>query len=53
VVGLTGSFVVVDVNTATVEEIDPSETANGASKSAEEKLGWLAMLEWEAGAQSH
>ncbi|KAI5788211.1 vacuolar sorting protein 39 domain 2-domain-containing protein [Pyronema domesticum] len=40
VVGLTGSFVMVDVDTASVEDILPLEHANGAAKVRDEKAGW-------------
>ncbi|KAI5819829.1 vacuolar sorting protein 39 domain 2-domain-containing protein [Pyronema omphalodes] len=40
VVGLTGSFVMVDVDTAIVEDILPLENANGAAKARDEKAGW-------------
>ena len=42
VVGLASGFVVVDVDTASVEEVVPSEGANGGggSKARDEKAGW-------------
>jgi hypothetical protein len=40
VVGLASGFVIVDVDTASVEEVVPSEYPNGASKTRDEKAGW-------------
>ncbi|KAF8252217.1 hypothetical protein K440DRAFT_536518 [Wilcoxina mikolae CBS 423.85] len=40
VVGLTSGFVIVDVDTASVEEVVPSEGTNGTSKARDEKAGW-------------
>jgi hypothetical protein len=49
VVGLASGFVMVDVDTASVEEIVPTETTNGASKGGDEKAGWgsyIGMGSW-------
>jgi hypothetical protein len=44
VVGLYGGFVVVDVETAVVEEVSPSEGTNGHAKAGEEKVGWASYV---------
>jgi len=47
VVGLTSGFVIVDVDTANVEEVVPSDTTNGASKVGDDKAaaaGWASYV---------
>lgn len=51
VVGLTSGFVIVDVDTAHVEEVVPSDATNGASKTGDDKAasaaapaGWASYV---------
>jgi hypothetical protein len=44
VVGLASGFVLVDVDTASVEEIVPNEVTNGAVKGGDEKAGWGSYI---------
>ncbi|KAA8895150.1 vacuolar sorting protein 39 domain 2-domain-containing protein [Sphaerosporella brunnea] len=44
VVGLASGFVMVDVDTASVEEVVPTETTNGAAKAGDDKAGWGSYI---------